>query len=229
MKAVLLDARVVAPEVKHLTFEVPDMDRFPFEPGQFISLYHDFEGKTITRAYSTAGVPHGNRFEICLNLVREGRFSPLLHGMQPGEAVDFKGPFGTFIWRPEVADSILVATGTGITPFRGMLQARLADLRDRRISLVYGARHREGLIYREEFEQLAHDYPSFQFLPTLSRPDAEWTGKTGYVQGHVMEILGERRDMDVYICGLKAMVDDMRAQLKEAGLDRKRIIYEKYD
>jgi CDP-4-dehydro-6-deoxyglucose reductase len=35
--------------------------------------------------------------------------------------------------------------------------------------------------------------------------------------------------VDVYICGLKAMVDDMRTRLKEAGLDRKRIIFEKYD
>jgi CDP-4-dehydro-6-deoxyglucose reductase len=35
--------------------------------------------------------------------------------------------------------------------------------------------------------------------------------------------------MDVYICGLREMVDDLRATLKETGLDRKRIIYEKYD
>jgi len=33
----------------------------------------------------------------------------------------------------------------------------------------------------------------------------------------------------VYICGLKAMVDDVRSRLKSAGLDRKQIIYEKYD
>jgi CDP-4-dehydro-6-deoxyglucose reductase len=45
----------------------------------------------------------------------------------------------------------------------------------------------------------------------------------------VLQLLGERRDMDVYICGLKLMVDDMRARLKEAGLDRKQIVFEKYD
>jgi CDP-4-dehydro-6-deoxyglucose reductase len=44
-----------------------------------------------------------------------------------------------------------------------------------------------------------------------------------------MEALGDRRDVDVYICGLKEMVNDVRAKLKDAGLDRKRIIYEKYD
>ena len=44
-----------------------------------------------------------------------------------------------------------------------------------------------------------------------------------------MEALGDRRDVDVYICGLREMVDDVRLKLKEIGLDRKRIIYEKYD
>jgi CDP-4-dehydro-6-deoxyglucose reductase len=44
-----------------------------------------------------------------------------------------------------------------------------------------------------------------------------------------VEALGDRRDVDVYICGLREMVDDMRAKLKAIGLDRKRIIYERYD
>ena len=45
----------------------------------------------------------------------------------------------------------------------------------------------------------------------------------------MFEALGDRRDMDIYICGMKAMVDDVRTQLKAAGVDRKRIIFEKYD
>ena len=44
-----------------------------------------------------------------------------------------------------------------------------------------------------------------------------------------MEAIGDRRDLDVYICGLKAMVDDVRAILKAMGFDRKQIIFEKYD
>ena len=49
------------------------------------------------------------------------------------------------------------------------------------------------------------------------------------VQQHVLDALGGRRDVDVYICGLKAMVDDVRVKLKELGLDRRQIIFEKYD
>ena len=49
------------------------------------------------------------------------------------------------------------------------------------------------------------------------------------VQTHLIEAIGDRRDLDVYICGLKLMVDDVRAILKGLTFDRKQIIWEKYD
>jgi NAD(P)H-flavin reductase len=128
-----------------------------------------------------------------------------------------------------VSDSILVATGTGIAPFRGMLRHYLAAGGDREITLVYGVRYEESLLYREEFEELQARHGNFRFLPTLTRPENSWRGLTGRVQAHTVEVLGDRRDIDVYICGLKAMVDDMRSRLKELGLDRRHIIFEKYD
>ena len=84
-------------------------------------------------------------------------------------------------------------------------------------------------MYRDDFERMERENSNFTFWPLLSRPEPSWTGRTGHVQPHVLEALYDRRDVDVYICGLKAMVDDMRAQLKAIGLDRKRIIFEKYD
>jgi CDP-4-dehydro-6-deoxyglucose reductase len=49
------------------------------------------------------------------------------------------------------------------------------------------------------------------------------------VQAHLAEATSERRDIDVYLCGLKPMVDDVRLILKGMGFDRKQIRYEKYD
>src|SRR5205823_2427493 len=134
-----------------------------------------------------------------------------------------------FVLRNPASDSILVATGTGIAPFRSILKTHLADHSQQQFTLVFGVRYERNLMYREEFEQLAAQYPNFHFWPTLSRPDENWRGRTGHVQAHVFEAIGERRDVDVYICGLKLMVDDVRAKLKELGFDRKRIIFEKYD
>ena len=65
--------------------------------------------------------------------------------------------------------------------------------------------------------------------PTVTRPDGAWTGRVGRVQGLLEESLGERRDVDVYLCGLKAMVEETRALLKGRGFERKQIIAEKFD
>jgi len=220
MKARLKGSRELGPNTRHFEFEPVDW-KTAFVPGQFLSLTHN----EVTRAYSIASPPHTDGFALCANLVEDGRFSPFLFDMQPGDEVDFKGPYGAFIMKQTPSDSIFVATGTGIAPFRSML----LSLPDRRVTLIFGVRHREGLLYDEELQGLAGEGKNFQYVPTLTRPPRDWTGKTGRVQAHVLEALGERRDMDVYICGLREMVDDLRAKLKETGLDRKRIIYEKYD
>lgn len=229
MTARLVESHVIAPEVRHFTFEIPELDTFPFQAGQFVSFTHEINGRKITRAYSTAAPPSGNRFELCLNVVKEGLFSPHLFSMRPGETVEIKGPYGVFVWRTSGRDCILVATGTGIAPFRGMLQERLPHERERRFTLIFGVRYEASILYRQEFEALAAEHRNFTFQPTLSRPGEDWPGLRGHVQPHVLAAIGDRRDIDIYICGLKAMVDDLRARLKEQGFDRKQIIFEKYD
>lgn len=228
MKARLIEAREIAPETRHFEFETPDW-KPAFVPGQFLSVTATIGEDDITRAYSIVSAPGGEGFALCANLVREGYLSPFLFALKPGDEIDFKGPYGAFILRRPAADSILVATGTGIAPFRSMLLSQLRDHPDRQFKLIFGVRHRHGLLYHEELSALAEAHPNFRYLPTLTRPTETWTGLTGRVQQPVLEALGERRDVDVYICGLREMVDDMRLKLKEAGLDRKRIIYEKYD
>lgn len=229
MQARLIESKLIGTEVRHFLFDVPDVEHLPFPAGQFVSIARVIRDKKITRAYSICCPSGGNRFELCLNRVQDGHLSPFLFDLEPGDLVEMKGPLGMFVWRNPVSDSILVATGTGVAPFRGMAMEYLRSGGSRDITLIFGVRHEESLLYREDFEQLARDYPNFHFSPTLTQPGPEWTGLTGRVQPHALAALAERRDVDVYICGLKAMVDDMRSQLRELGLDRKRIVSEKYD
>lgn len=227
MKARLVASREIAPATRHFEFETPEW-KPAFVPGQFLSLTAAVNGDEITRAYSIVSPP-GERVALCANMVPEGHLSPVLFGMHPGDEIDFKGPYGAFILRRPVSDSIFVATGTGIAPFRSMLLTHLGEHPDRRFTLIFGVRHEHGLLYHDEFLALAAAHPNFRYLPTLTRPPEHWTGLTGRVQQHTLDVLGDRRDVDVYICGLHEMVNDLRAQLKESGLDRKKIIFEKYD
>jgi ferredoxin-NADP reductase len=228
MKARLINSREIAPNTRHFEFEALDWQA-AFVPGQFLSVTATIGEDEITRAYSIASPPDGNRFAFCANLVQDGQLSPFLFLLKPGDEIAFKGPYGAFILRRPVSDSLFVATGTGIAPFRSILLSKLRENPDHRFTLIFGVRHEHGLLYHDELSALAAEYPNFAYHPTLTRPPDNWTGRTGRVQQHALETLGDRRDMDIYICGLREMVDDMRAQLKAIGLDRKRIVYEKYD
>ena len=227
--AKLLALRDLAPEVRHFVFEVAETDRVQFAPGQFVSVTERIAGKEITRAYSIASPPDGKRIELCLNRVAEGLVSPHLFDLRPGDCVRVSEPLGHFVPRDPLGDSVFVATGTGIAPIRSMLHHVLRAGTGKHLTLLFGARHAAGLLYRQEFERLALEHRNFLFLPTLSRPGDQWRGRRGHVQVHLDEALGGARDVDVYLCGLRTMVDDVRAQLKRRCLDRQRIIYEKYD
>jgi CDP-4-dehydro-6-deoxyglucose reductase len=233
MEARLIESREIAPGVRHFGFEAVGVERLEFLPGQFTSFTDVIEGKKITRAYSLASAPSGtNRFELCLNRVEEGHLSPRLFEMQPGDCMEMRQPLGMFVLRQPPRDSIFVATGTGVAPFRSFLQAHL-NASSPAFTLLFGVRYESHLLYRDEFEEMARRYPQFRFWPTLTRPDEGWTGRQGRVQAHLTEAAGatgeKSDDLDFYLCGLKEMVNDVRSVLKSQGFDRKQIFYEKYD
>jgi ferredoxin-NADP reductase len=221
-------------QTKHLEFEVQGVPRFGFVAGQWLSLKANKpDGEEITRAYSIASPPRDdNRFALCLNRVHDGFMSNFLCDMKEGDEIHCQGPFGDFILRPPLRDTVFIATGTGIAPFRSMLHWLLADSarhQEKQLWLVFGNRTERDIYYHEEFLRLASQPNNFHYLPTLSRGGGDWQGLRGYVQEHVAEVVQGRADMHAYICGLDKMIKANRDLLKSTGWDRKSILYEKYD
>jgi ferredoxin-NADP reductase len=219
---------------KHLEFEMEGVPRFGFVPGQWLSLKQAKpDGEELTRAYSIASPPtDDNRFVLCLNRVQNGFMSNFLCDMKEGAEISCQGPFGDFILRTPLRDTIFIATGTGIAPFRCMLHWLLADPsrhQGRSFFLLFGSRTEKDIYYHQEFLQLAAEHANFDYLPTLSRGGPEWKGLRGYVQEHVPGIVQGRAEMVAYICGLDKMIKANRELLKGLGWDRKSILYEKYD
>lgn len=235
MLATLVRTLDAAPGIRHFTFAVPELSELTFTPGQFVSLSATIGDRKITRAYSLAAPPAGNnQFEICLNRVDGGAFSPYLFSLQPGDAVELSGPLGTFTWRDPHQDALLVATGTGVVPYRAMLHAALPSGGSSQIHLLYGTRHPENLLFVPEFQAFADSHSRFRFTPTVTRPTPHWPppglpGATGRVTEHVLPALEALPNATVYICGMAEMVEAVRALCKQQGLDRKRIVTEKYD
>jgi ferredoxin-NADP reductase len=234
----LVRSRTLSELTKHLEFEINGVPRFGFVAGQWLSFKtNKADGEQIVRAYSIASPPDGdNKLALCLNRVQDGFMSNFLCDMKEGDEIDCQGPFGDFILRPPMRDTIFIATGTGIAPFRSMLHWLFTspDAGDARhlgkqLYLIFGNRTEKDIYYHDEFLRLATEHANFHYLPTLSRGGADWRGLRGYVQEHVPAIAQGRTDMHAYICGLDKMVKANRDLLKSLGWDRKSILYEKYD
>jgi ferredoxin-NADP reductase len=233
-RARLIQSNCLSAITRHLEFEMRGVARFGFVPGQWLSLKHTKpDGEEITRAYSIASPPAENgSFALCLNRVQDGWMSNFLCDMKDGDEISCQGPFGDFILRPPMRDTIFIATGTGIAPFRSMLHWLLADPsrhQGKQLWLVFGNRTEKDIYYHDEFLRLAREHENFHYLPTLSRGAPEWQGLRGYVQEHVPALAQGRPDAHAYICGLDKMVKANRELLKSLGWDRKAVLFEKYD
>jgi ferredoxin/flavodoxin---NADP+ reductase len=219
----------------------------PFTPGQFaviglpasaprVALSDPEEpgdpGRFIRRAYSIASSSRSREHvEIFANLVRSGELTPRLFALPVGGRL-WLGPkiTGTFTLRdiPREAHLTMISTGTGLAPYMSMLRTELDCAGPRRIAVLHGARHSWDLGYSAELYTMQQLCPSFLYLPTVSRPDAEpapWGGARGYVQelwtGGALErawgFTPTPANTHVLLCGNPGMIDGMTRILEEQG------------
>ncbi len=232
---------MLTPSVRQLTFERVDSAAMAFEAGQWVNVLLPIStapGASVTkRSYSIASAPDGSsRFEIAVTLVQGGPASSWLHAVSPGVVLPFTGPQG-FFTRPvhNAAPSLMIATGTGLTPLRSMMNAALTARSQEPICLLLGVRHEHDLLYGSELRAAAAGNDLVRFEPTLSQPGPDWDGRRGYVQAHVRELWRGLESTSAarphaYVCGLQRMVSSVRDILRtELGAAREQVHSERYD
>ena len=236
---------MLAPTVGHYQFVRDDGQPLDFQPGQFIQVHFDYaDGTAAKRSYSLATIHDhalgpGEAVEIAVSFVPGGAATALFEGLQIGAHVTGSGPFGRFCLQANDRNGryLLIATGTGVTPYRSMLPdlARLMAERDLEVVLMLGARSPAELLYGEEFRAFADQHPGFRFVPCFSRvlPEADSAhahadARHGYVQNALAEFAPNAEGDIAYLCGNPNMVDACFDALKEAGLPVPQIRREKY-
>lgn len=208
---------------------------FNFKPGQFVTMDLPISEKRLERwrSYSISGHnPDTNEIEFIISRVDGGAATTYLFDkIHLSDTIRFKGPAGAFLLPKDHNKTIvMICTGTGVAPFKPMIEQRLIKEKSKQpIHLIFGTRYKESLLYVQEFEELAFQFPNFQYTPCLSQ-EKDWTGVRGYVHQVYLNQYAESNDQTFFmLCGWSNMVDQAIDHIQvDLGYDKQQILYELY-
>lgn len=223
--------------VRHLIFDISGGDLRYLE-GQSIGIIPagiDAKGKPHKlRLYSIASTRHGDHVDdktvsLCVRQLEYkspetgekvfGVCSTYLCGLNPGDEVKITGPVGKEMLLPSdpTATIIMMATGTGIAPFRAylwrMFKENNPEYQFKGLAwLFFGVAYTPNVLYKQELEELEQKYPdNFKLTCAISREQQNAQGGKMYIQHRIQENadklweLVQKPNTHVYICGLKGM------------------------
>ncbi|KAK9085840.1 hypothetical protein Sjap_026251 [Stephania japonica] len=144
------------------------------------------------------------------------------------------GPSGKIMLLPEDdpnATHIMIATGTGVAPYRGYLRRMFMESVPKfkfggLAWLFLGVANSDSLLYDEEFKRYLKDYPkNFRYDIALSREQKNKNGGKMYVQDKIEEYSDEIFKLldggaHIYFCGLKGMMPGIQDTLKRVAEQR---------
>lgn len=190
-------------------------------PGQFVEITLPGLGAFPV---SISAVTPGATFESCIR--RIGRVTSALYQLEAGAAVYLRGPFGngfpleSFDGRA----ALLIAGGLGMAPLMGLLRAllqRRGTLQG--ITVLYGARDREDLLFRDELEELARRHEihlrlSVDFSDTPPSETAPHACQVGLVTGLLHGLDFSPATTTAAVCGPPVLYGCVLEQLAALGV-----------
>lgn len=205
-----------------------------FHAGQYAKLALEIDGERVQRAYSYVNAPSDHNLEFYLVTVPEGKLSPRLFALRPGdELLITKDAAGFFVLEeiPECETLWMLATGTAIGPYLSMLQEGKDLERFRNIVLVHAARFAADLSYLPLMQQLQQRYNGKLHIQTVVSREEVAGSLTGRVpalieSGQLEQAVGLQMDAStshIMLCGNPQMVRDTQQLLKDTREMRKHL------
>jgi ferredoxin-NADP reductase len=218
----------ITSDVKTFLFEPADPALFHYDPGQFITLRLQIDGRTVDRCY-TISTPPTRPHLIGITVKRQpgGLVSTWLHDtMHPGRRISADGPFGLFsAARHPAGKYLFLSAGSGITPLMSMTRT-LYDLgSDSDVLFVHSARTPSDIIFRRELDVMASTAPTIRVAHVCERdsPREPWVGLRGFLSGEMLRVLApDLSERDVFCCGPAPYMAAVRQMLVAAGFDMAR-------
>ncbi|MHC4982967.1 MAG: FAD/NAD(P)-binding protein [Planctomycetota bacterium] len=207
------------PTIKTLLVRPPSP--LSFKAGQFVQL-------TLPGVGEAPFTPSSSPLEaerIAITVLRTGAVTDRFHECEPGCTLGIRGPFGKGypIEKTAGKDVLVVGGGVGLAPLRAMILALLADIKAvNRLSIKYGARCMEELLYRSQWENWREN-PKVDLTVTIDRPQEGWSGRTGVVTTLLKGLDIDKANCMAFVCGPEVMLKFTTFALIDEGLKPEQI------
>ncbi len=240
-----LSIKKVSPEAADsvaITFDIPSesLEKFHFEPGQFLTLRADVNGQDVRRNYSISS-PRSQflkrrELEIGIRPVEGGVFSNwAATQLKAGDTVKVMPPEGRFtIQKPRAIHRVGFAAGSGITPILSIAATTLEEQTESKFTLIYGNRRMSSVMFNEALQDLKDRFPGrFTMIHILSQQAQEVDLLQGRIDADkikaIIHALLPAKSMDeVFICGPEAMIEVTEKALVDSGVPANRVHSERF-
>lgn len=220
---------------------VPDPERGTkelayFGAGKYLTVFETIEGMPVTRAYSISSSPKDSldgKYVLTIKLVDGGLMSRYIFDTWTvGSNVEVSAPSGNFEYQPlrDAQKVICLAGGSGITPFVSMANAIADGDEDFEMTLLYGSRNYENILFREELEALEQKCDKIKVVHVLSDKNDKTKGvEKGFITAELIKKYApENEPYSVFLCGPQQMYEFVDKELEKIGLPKKYIRHEMF-
>jgi ring-1,2-phenylacetyl-CoA epoxidase subunit PaaE len=234
------DLRRETPDAISMTFAIPQelADDYGFQPGQYLTLRTTMDGEEVRRSYSICSGPDDGELRIAVKKVDGGAFSNwAADELKCGDELDVMTPTGRFglAHAPDQARLYVgFAAGSGITPILSIIKGMLARERHSRFFLFYGNRNADGMLFREELEELKDRFMQrLSLFHVISGEEQDIPILHGRLDGDKVRVLLRSlvpaSEIDhVFICGPTGMSVEVEATCHAIGIPREKIHVERF-
>ncbi|MCY1396161.1 Anthranilate 1,2-dioxygenase electron transfer component [compost metagenome] len=198
-------------------------------PGQYARLHVPETDEW--RSYSFASRPSpDNKLQFLVRLLPQGVMSDFMRDRcRPGQALEFEAPLGSFYLRQITRPLYLVAGGTGLSAFLGMLdELAIRGACGQPVTLFYGVTQEADLCEVERLQRYCEQIADFDVQIVVSRPSTTWLGKRGWIPEHFDRGALSAGAFDMYVCGPPPMVEAIKGWLSEENVQGGNLYYEKF-
>jgi ring-1,2-phenylacetyl-CoA epoxidase subunit PaaE len=218
----------------------PPPQAAPYLSGQFLTLISSVNGKSVRRAYSLCSSPVSDAdWAVAVKRVEGGLMSNFLNEqLKEGAQIELLPPMGNFVVKTEPSKSrhfVLFGGGSGITPLYSIAKTVLKSEPGSFVSLIYGNRDSDSIIFKTGLDQLGQEYKDrFALIHVLEKPPGDWSGLTGYITVEVVKnslrLFPQLPSTDTfyYMCGPLPMMDSVRQSLDLLGIPAAHIFRESF-